>query len=84
MQSVLKELNCHGYEKGETFKLVLLSFLGDNHLLHGTLVGTKSLIAKRVALMFNMGGSGFWEKHYECKRLAQMEGFRDDFSGCVW
>ncbi|MDY5821646.1 MAG: hypothetical protein SPJ83_02435 [Helicobacter sp.] len=33
MQSVPKELNCHGYEKGETFKLVLLSFLGDRSIL---------------------------------------------------
>ena len=56
IESIIKELNQGVYEKDQAIKLVLLSFLsGKSAFLYGPPGTAKSLIARRVALAFDMG-----------------------------
>ncbi|MCI7410206.1 BspA family leucine-rich repeat surface protein [Helicobacter bilis] len=56
IESIVKELNQGVYEKDQAINLVLLSFLsGKSAFLYGPPGTAKSLIARRVALAFDMG-----------------------------
>ena len=58
IESIIKELSQGVYEKDQALKLVLLSFLsGKSAFLYGPPGTAKSLIARRVALAFDIKGS---------------------------
>ena len=55
IESILQELNLGIYEKEQALKLVLLSFLsGKSAFLYGPPGHSESIVARRVALAFDM------------------------------